>query len=156
MRSSLKLRAGEAGPLRVSPWVDKPSVMEDDLGGNAYEVEGDAGCDGARDGGCWRIRRRPDIPSPCSCSGSIGVLTAESKPVAELVSKETRSFPSSIDFLVFARRSPVLRFFGSLRNLGSAPTLSSCEILCLRLVSADKGRNQSIHDQNESTGEASH
>lgn len=137
MRSSLKLSVGEAGPLRVNPWVDKPNVMEDDLGGNAYELEGDAGCDGARDGGCWRIRRKPDIPSPCSCSGSIVVLVAGSNPVEELVSKETRSFPSSTGFLVFARRSPVLRFFGSLRTLGSDSNLSSCETLCLRLVSIE-------------------
>lgn len=139
MRSSLKLRVGEAGPFRVNPWADKPNVMEDDLGGNAYELEGDAGCDGARDGGCWRMRRKPDIPSPGSCSGSIGVLGAGSKPVDELVSKETRSFPSSIGFLVFTRRSPVLRFFGSLRTLGSDSNLSSCETLFLRLVSVEGG-----------------
>ena len=138
MRSSLKLRVGEAGPLRVNPWLDKPNVIEDDRGGNAYEAEGEAGCEGARDGGCWRIRRRPDIPSPCSCSGSIEVL-AESKPVVEFVSKETRNFPSSIDVLVFARRSPVLRFFGSLRTSGSGPNLSSCETLCLRVVSVEEG-----------------
>ena len=138
MRSSLKLRVGEAGPLRVNPWLDKPNVIEDDLGGNAYEAEGEAGCEGARDGGCWRIRRRPDIPSPWSCSGSIEVL-AESKAVFELVSKETRSFPSSIDVLVFAKRSPVLRFFGSLSTSGSGSNLSSCETLCLRLVSVEEG-----------------
>ena len=138
MRSSLKLRVGEAGPLRVNPWLDKPNVIEDDLGGNAYEAEGEAGCEGARDGGCWRIRRRPEIPSPCSCSGSIEVL-AGSKLVVELVSKETRSFPSSIDVLVFAKRSPVLRFFGSLSASGSGPNLSSCETLCLRLVSVEEG-----------------
>lgn len=138
MRSSLKLRVGEAGPLRVNPWLDKPNVIDEDLGGNAYEAEGEAGCDGARDWGCWRIRRRPDIPSPCSCSGSIGVLIGMSKPVVELVSKATRSFPSSINFPVFARRSPVLRFFGSLRTLGSGPELSSCETLCLRLVSVEE------------------
>ena len=119
--------------------------MEDDLGGNAYELEGDAGCDGARDGGCWRMRRKPDIPSPCSCSGSIGVLVAGSKTVDEFVSKETLSFRSSTGFLVFARRSPVLRFFGSLRTLGSDSNLSSCETLCLRLVSVEERPYQSIY-----------
>lgn len=88
--------------------------MEDDLGGRAYGVVGEAGAVGAREGareaGCCRILRRPDIPRPCSCSGTMGDL-------AVLVSKATRSCPSWAALVALARRSPVLLFFGMLRGV---------------------------------------
>lgn len=105
---------GEERPVPGNPREDDDSiVMEEDLGGSVYEVDGDEGCEGAREAGCWRIRRSPDTPRLCSCSDMIGDLTVGS-PTADPASKETRSFPSSVRFLPLESRSPVLLFFGSL------------------------------------------
>lgn len=95
---------------------------------------GDEGCDGAREAGCWRIRRSPDIQSPCSCSDMMGDLTGGST-MAEPASKETRSFPFSVGLLAESR-SPVLLFFGSLSISNASSFLSSCETTCRMTESA--------------------
>ena len=114
VRSSVNCSMGDVVPIWDKARVDKgPTVMEEDLGGRAYGVVGEAGAVGARDGareaGCCRILRRPDIPRPCSCSGMIGDL-------AVLVSKATRNCPSWAGLVAAARRSPVLLFFGMSRG----------------------------------------
>ena len=85
--------------------------MEEDRTGRLYGVEGEEGIVGAREStreaGSCRIRRRPDIPSPCSCSETIGDLAP-----TEPASKDTRIFPSSVVFLALASKSPVLLFLG--------------------------------------------
>lgn len=98
-------------------------------------MDGDEGCDGAREAGCWRIRRSPDIQSPCSCSDMIGDLGGGS-PRADPASKETRSFPFSAGLLAPESRSPVLLFFGSLSISNASSFLSSCETTCRMTESA--------------------
>ena len=95
----------------------RPNVIDDDLGGSAYGVVGEDGWVGARDGGFCRIRRRPEIPRPCSCSCTTGDLTP--------ASKETRVCSFSGIFPKFESKSPVLRFFGILRAGGAALVLCS-------------------------------
>ena len=36
---------------------------------------------GRREPGCWRMRRSPDDPRPCSCSGTIGDLEQLRQPL---------------------------------------------------------------------------
>jgi len=108
-----------------------PRVIEEDRGGNAYEAVGEDGCEGAREGGCCRIRRRPDIPSPCSCPEKLGDMTAEP------VSKLTRGFPSSDTTLSPASRFPVLLFFGSLIWSGACSGFSSLDTICRSPLSTE-------------------
>jgi len=89
---------------------------------------------GARGGGCWRIRSKPDIPSPRSCSAELGDLRPGLWPIP--ASKETRSLPSLRFFVPIESRSPVLLFFGNLRLFNSCSGLSSFETICRRLESA--------------------
>lgn len=117
----------------MNPRVDEPSVIEEDLGGNIYVSVGDAGAVGALLGGCWRIRRSPDIPNPRSCSVEIGDLSGSSWAIP--ASKETCSFPSSC--VCFPSKSPALRFFGSLRTSNCSCVLSSFETIRRRVESAD-------------------
>lgn len=105
-------------------------------------MDGDEGCEGAREAGCWRIRRSPDIPNPCSCSATMGVLIVGS-PMADPASKETRGFPSSVRLFVPKSRSPVLRFFGSLSTSKVSSDLSSCETTCRIPESAREEKGQS-------------
>ena len=102
-------------------------------------MDGDEGCDGAREAGCWRIRRSPDIPSPRSCSDMMGDFGVGS-PIGDPASKETRSFPSSVGLLAPKSRSPVLLFFGSLSMSSASSVLSSCETTCRMPESAKKDK----------------
>ena len=90
-------------------------LIDADLGGDVNEDEGEEGTVGTRDGGCWRIRRRPDAPRPCSCSGTIGDLAIGSNSVDAPASKEKRILPFSLVLDISASRFPVLRFFGRKR-----------------------------------------
>jgi hypothetical protein len=62
--------------------------------------------------GDWRMRRRPETPSPCSCSGTTGDLAILSKEPASIdirfAVSTTRGAPRA-----YERRFPVLLFFGS-------------------------------------------
>lgn len=72
MRSSEKL--GDAGPPGErgggggDSAADSDVVLERATTEGLREVVVELGIVGARDGGCCRIRRRPDRPSPCSWS----------------------------------------------------------------------------------------
>lgn len=135
---------GEAGPLGVKPRdVGMPEVIDEDLGGSVKEFVGDDGCVGGRDIGCWRIRRRPDIPSPRSCSPEMGDLSAGSW--ADPASKEIRSFPSSAVLLLLASKSPVLLFFGILSMPGSASDFSSSKTICCGPESTGGTLDQSMN-----------
>ena len=74
LRSSVKLRDGEEGPeetaVEGTRELGKLSVIEPDRGPmDAFaEEDSEEGIVGVRMGGCCRIRRRPEAPSPCSCS----------------------------------------------------------------------------------------
>lgn len=80
LRSSVKFKEGDVGPGGMAIEVDrgfgKERVMELDLG----PIEGfrdddpELGATGVLGSGCWRIRRRPEAPRPCSCSVIIGDL----------------------------------------------------------------------------------
>ena len=76
------------------------------------EDEGDGGSVGVRDGGCCRIRRKPDSPRPCSCSGMTGDLAIGSYSTEAPASKENRILAFSLDLAESDNRLPVLRFFG--------------------------------------------
>lgn len=89
-------------------------VIGGDLDGEAKDSSGDEGCVGFRQGGCCRIRRRPETPRPCSCSGITGDRTSPPFSVPDPASKENRIFRLSESALAASdRRFPVLRFFGS-------------------------------------------
>jgi hypothetical protein len=71
VRSSLKASIGEGG-------AEGPE-LEGRLEDGGVICSDSARCEarpepGSLDVGCWRIRRRPEAPRPCSCSGFIGDL----------------------------------------------------------------------------------
>lgn len=68
--------------------------------------------------GCWRIRRKPDTPRPCSCSGMMGDKEVESKSKADPTSTEGRCLVLSALLPVIPIRFPVLRFLGIIITLG--------------------------------------
>lgn len=75
---------------------------------------GDEDCVVVLQGGCCRIRRKPEAPRPCSCSGIMGGRTVVPVSVPDPASKENRSFRFSESALAASdNRLPVLRFFGS-------------------------------------------
>ena len=74
---------------------------------------GEEGKVGARYRGCCRIRRRPEDPSPCSCSDIRGALGMESYSVIEPASNEKRILDVSAALTVCPRRLPVLLFLGN-------------------------------------------
>lgn len=67
VRSSAKARVGEPGADGAEPegCLETGGVM---LREAARWVEG------TREPGTWRMRRRPEAPRPCSCSGTMGDL----------------------------------------------------------------------------------
>ena len=83
LRSSVKLSVGEEGPeLMAKEGVrgfGSASVIEAVRGptDGLREEDPEEGNVGARGGGCCRIRRRPEAPSPCSCSVMTGDLEEE-------------------------------------------------------------------------------
>jgi hypothetical protein len=70
VRSSPKAKVGEAGAVGAA----SDGCL--DTGGVAKfsDVERWVAEGGPREPGCWRMRRRPEIPMPCSCSGTMGDL----------------------------------------------------------------------------------
>jgi len=67
----VKFKGGEAGPGGIIIDDDRVRVMEPDRGPMEALREDDSedgSVGGGRMGGCWRIRRRPEAPIPCSCS----------------------------------------------------------------------------------------
>lgn len=125
---------GDDGPVGVKPRLDRPSVIDEDLGGSEKDCVGDDGMVGALNGGCCRIRRKPDIPSPPSYSAAMGDLRSGLFPIP--ASKETRSLPSPVLFFPIASRSPVLRCFGSLSSSEVSSGFSSFETILRRVESA--------------------
>ena len=87
-------------------------VIEDDLEGTENDDSGEDGNVGFRAGGCCRMRRRPDAPSPCSCSGMIGDLAIASCSLDVPASNENRILAPSPTFGALASKFPVLRFLG--------------------------------------------
>ncbi len=77
------------------------------------EDSGEGGSVGARDKGCCRIRRSPEDPSPCSCSGMRGDLPIRSYSMMEPASNENRILVVSAALTDCAKRLPVLLFFGN-------------------------------------------
>jgi hypothetical protein len=83
VRSSVKFSVGEEGPEFSASegvrGVGRARVMEPDRGptDGLRDEEPEEGKVGARGGGCCRMRRRPDAPSPCSCSVMTGDLVKE-------------------------------------------------------------------------------
>ena len=84
LRSSVKFSVGEEGP-EVMPMEElrvfgRIIVMELDMELERGPIEAlreeapDEGTVGTREGRCWRILRKPDAPSPCSCSVITGDL----------------------------------------------------------------------------------
>ena len=140
MRSSVNCRDGDEGPAELKPFVaSEPRFIEDDRMGGTRGVEGEEGIVGAREGardvGCCRIRRKPDMPSPCSCSEMMGDLAVMPPGPA---SKDTCIFPSLVVFpalLALASRSPVLLFLGmqsGLTKLLGFCSYSSFDTTCRR------------------------
>lgn len=80
VRSSVKFRVGEEGPEVFAKdgvrGVGRVRVMEPERGprDGLREDEPEEGKVGARGGGCCRMRRKPDAPSPWSCSVMTGDL----------------------------------------------------------------------------------
>jgi hypothetical protein len=67
----VKFKGGEAGPGVIIIDDDRVRVMDPDRGPMEVLREDDSedgSVGGGRIGGCWRIRRRPEAPIPCSCS----------------------------------------------------------------------------------------
>ena len=113
VRSSLKLNGGDEGPPEVNVREEgRLRVIEDDLEGIENDDSGEDGNVGVRAGGCCRIRRRPDTPKPCSCSGMIGDLAIASYSLDGPASNENRILVPSAAFGTPASRFPVLRFLG--------------------------------------------
>ena len=102
-------------------------VIEEDLEGGNDDSEGD-GYVGVRDGGCCRIRRRPDTPSPCSCSGMRGDLCIESRSMDDPASMEKRIRVPSAGLMASAKRFPVLRFLGRERTSGGGGDGDLCSM----------------------------
>ena len=78
----MKLRVGEEGPEMTAmedALLGKLRVIEPERGPtDAFrEEDSEDGSVGARVGGSCRILRRPEAPSPCSCSVMIGDLIEE-------------------------------------------------------------------------------
>lgn len=70
VRSSPNAKVGEAGAVGALPegCLEVGGVMFNDVA--RWEEDMDR-----RGPGCWRIRRKPEAPMPCSCSGMMGDLT---------------------------------------------------------------------------------
>jgi hypothetical protein len=70
LRSSVKFKGGEPGPGGIIIDDDLVRVMDPDRGPMEALREDDSeeGSVGGGRIGCWRIRRRPEAPIPCSCS----------------------------------------------------------------------------------------
>jgi hypothetical protein len=67
----VKFKGGEVGPGGIIIEDDRVRVKEPDRGpkdGLREDDSEDGSVGGGRTGGCWRIRRRPEAPIPCSCS----------------------------------------------------------------------------------------
>ena len=85
----MKFKVGDEGPEEIAMETarepGKLRVIEPDRGPtDAFrEEDSEEGRVGARRGGCCRIRRKPEAPSPCSCSVMTGDLIEgfESAPV---------------------------------------------------------------------------
>lgn len=111
----MKFKGGEAGPGGIIIDDDRVRVMEPDRGPMEALREDDSedgSVGGGRIGGCWRIRRRPEAPIPCSCSVMTGGLEIVSySATADPASNENRIRALSVPGLC-ARRFPVLRFLG--------------------------------------------
>lgn len=67
MRSSPKVSVGEWGVDGADPEGCRDT-------GGVILSEAARCADGSRGPGCWRMRRRPEAPKPCSCSGRMGDL----------------------------------------------------------------------------------
>jgi hypothetical protein len=80
LRSSVKFRVGEEGPEGMAKDAVRAfgnvRLIEPDRGPTEgfREEDSEEGMVGTLRGGCCRIRRRPDVPSPCSCSVMTGDL----------------------------------------------------------------------------------
>lgn len=87
MRSSPKANVGDPGAVGVEP----EGRLE--TGGVAMFSEV-ARCDdvGNLGPGCWRMRRRPEAPRPCSCSGRIGDLVMMRQPL--LINRTALLYPT--------------------------------------------------------------
>lgn len=122
LRSSVKFSVGEEGPeLMAKEGVrgfGSASVIEAVRGptDGLREEDPEEGNVGARGGGCCRIRRRPEAPSPCSCSVMTGDLDMVSYSAVVRPASEKRIRAFSKLFGAFANRFPVLRFFGMARS----------------------------------------
>lgn len=69
---------GEEGPPGGGDRTEAKPIDADRVGSvneESGDGERDTPRDGARDFGCWRIRRRPETPRPCSCSATMGDKT---------------------------------------------------------------------------------
>lgn len=109
---------GEDGPEGIAIVAARPGkgrVIELDraLTEAALEEFSEEGRVGAL-GSCCRIRLKPEAPSPCSCSVTMGDLALDivSNSAASPSSKENRILALSTPAEVCARRFPVLLFFG--------------------------------------------
>lgn len=80
MRSSPKAKVGDAGAVGA----DSEGCL--DTGGVEMFSEAarwvDCSCLGP---GCWRMRRRPEDPRPCSCSDTMGDLAMRSSCPASML-----------------------------------------------------------------------
>lgn len=97
-RSSEKL--GEAGPAEKEDSgagaarvalieVDRERVTTEGLREDALEF----GMVGLREGGCWRMRRRPERPRPCSWSATgEGLCQLKRKVSRVMVARVTRAW----------------------------------------------------------------
>lgn len=84
------------------------------MGGvKSHEVSDEEGSVGARDKGSCRIRRNPEDPSPCSCSGISGALAIPSYSIIDPASNEKRILDVSAALADCPKRLPVLLFLGS-------------------------------------------
>lgn len=80
VRSSPKANVGDPGAEGAEP----DGCL--DTGGVAMFSEAARWFDaGNRGPGCWRMRRRPEAPRPCSCSGTMGDLAMRSSWPASML-----------------------------------------------------------------------
>ena len=111
VRSSPKDMIGEGGAEGPEPegrLEDGGVICSDDARCEARPEPGSLGA------GCWRIRRRPEAPRPCSCSGLMGDLGSVSNSFPAVVFSVPLASPTHLVILSIWPASKLIRFVVSM------------------------------------------